>query len=201
MGVETECYLSNLVMHKISHHMGPVFIVTDKVNQPKGEKKKKELKLISEYLSYIYPVVEEMKARLIGLHNTSVLIEEGLIPREKEINIYATYLVSLVDRIRKNLGTRLNVANIAQFNYLLNKGGIVFNINNRKLSIHRPNFVTTVKDLTSKAMGNYSNLFSIMNKNGQPGPVLEELLNNINDIPVKTGFQFNHQIDIVRKEK
>lgn len=193
MHVDTESYLSNLVMHKISHHIGPVFALRAKSYKVNTAKKEKELKFISEILGYLSIVIEELKARVIGLHNTSVLIEEGLIPREKENDIYAAYLVSLVDRLRKK--PRSQAENV-QFNYLLKKGGIVYNINTGKLSIQPGNFVNVVKELTEKVLKNYTSPYSFINRYKEPGPELQAILDNLEEIPVKTDFQFDEKTGI-----
>ena len=214
MGVDPESYLSNLVMHKISHHMGKVFTVKvqqdkkekqktkeekektkgfeiEEKKQEKGKKKERELMLVSETMGNLYPVIEEIKAGAIALHNTSVLIEEGMIPREKEMDIYATYLVSLVDQLRKNPKGFLNRANIVQFNYLLKKGAIVYNVNHQRLFIDSSSLIPAVEELAKTLLVNVSMIFGIIREFGQPGPELEAILKNVEDIPVKTEFQFN----------
>ncbi|MCP5051399.1 MAG: hypothetical protein GY940_29805 [bacterium] len=246
MGVDTDSYLSNLVMHKISHHIGPVFDVqfkglksrrgkkddnrdeddedeqdeqdnqveqdnregdaeetgenkdyesgrgeeTEVERQSQSELKEKELLLVSDGLGERFPASEELKSRIIALHNTSVLLEDGVIPPEYEINIYSTYLVSLIDRLRRDLDTPLELAHIVQFNYLLKNGAITFNINNRKLSIRPDQFAPVVEKLAEDVIKKFKSITGMRLEYGQIGPELKEILERLQDLPVKIETKF-----------
>lgn len=116
--VDYESYFSNQVMKRISHHLGPVFVLKLKDEEEqippwlkhtkrkpktlkKKKKKEKELKLIRDVLGDLFPVIETIKAQAIALHNTDVLIRYGLLPADKDISVYSAYLVSLIDDLRK----------------------------------------------------------------------------------------------------
>jgi hypothetical protein len=234
--INSASYLSNLVMYKLSHHMGPMFLLQpghkkrDEMDRDKtggitgmkggdmdrerfesreiwsqkqkedqeGKKEEMELKLISETLGDSFWIIEEIKASVIAVHNTSVLIEESLIPRENEMNIYATYLVSLVDKLRKDPTNPLRAAYALQLNYLLRRGAVSFNINTKKLSIDLSLFPGTMETLAGHVIRNYQSPYQLL-RGGGLSQELQAILENLKEIPtdvnidinVKTGWQAN----------
>lgn len=234
--IDSASYLSNLVMQKLSYHMGPMFLLqpgdkkmlekdknipygvkgmkggeSDKASfqsrdiwsqkQKAGQADKKEemeLKLISETLGDSFWIVEEIKANVIAIYNTSVLIEEGLISRDDEMNIYATYLVSLLYKLRKGSTNPLNAAYALQLNYLLRNGAVSFNINTKKMTIDLGLFPRVMGTLAEIVIKNYQNPYQLL-RGGGLTPELQAILNNLKEIPgdvdidinIKTGLQAN----------
>jgi hypothetical protein len=234
--IDSASYLSNLVMHKLSHHMGPMFVIQparkkidemdrDRTKRMKGmkgserdrqrfesreiwsqkqmrdqkdKKEEMELKLISETLGDSFWIIEEIKASVIAIHNTSVLIEERLIPRENEINIYTTYLVSLVDKLRKDPTNPLNQAYAVPLNFLLRNGAVSFNINTKKLSVNLALFPGVMETLAGRVVKDYQSPYQLF-RGGGLSPELQAILNKAAEIPtdvyidinVKTGWQAN----------
>jgi hypothetical protein len=207
--VDSDAYLSNLVMHKIAHQVGPVFslqaqgIVVDKTEKHKkagddkkprrvptggdqGDSAKKvQLKLVSETLGDLFLLSEELKTGVIAIHNTSVLVEQGLIPKALESNIYATYLVSLVDKIRRDLKSQLMRSYLIQFNYLLKSEAIRFNINTKKISIDWYALPKVIEELAGEVMLRYNSPGFFYRDYGQLGPEILMILDNIKDVPLE----------------
>lgn len=204
--VDNDAFLSNLVMQKIAHHIGPVFTLqvkkdpretleqdgsrTKPSKARKGAKIERELKPVTQMLKDMFAVTERLKTDVIALHNTSVLLDTGLLNREDEINVYATYLVRLIDKLRSKASHRSNTGNVTQFNYLLHSGAIFFNIDTRKLSINLPYFPTAVKDLAELILDKYTAPYTLLREYGQMGPELKEILTLLTDIPLDISFQF-----------
>lgn len=161
-------------------------------------KEKMELKLISDTLGDSFWLIEEIKASVIAIDNTSVLIDEGLIPREDEINIYATYLVSLLDKLRKDPNNPLKPVYALQFNYLLKNGAVSFNINTKKLTIDMGLFPGVIGTLADIVIKNYQSPYQFL-RGGYISAELQAILSNLKEIPVdvnidiniKTGLQAN----------
>lgn len=199
VNVDSDSYLSILVLQKIAHHMGPIFSLRPKEDKsPTGKTKgdseavqEKVLKTFPDQMGPKYFTYEELKSRAAALHQIPLLIEEGLIPGEKQITLYATYLVSLVARLRNAPASqnRLIQADMVQFNYLLEKGAIVFNINSKKLSIQLPLFQACIEEIAKMTLERSSTYFQILQEHGQLTPELKEIINNLEDIPIETEFQ------------
>jgi len=203
--VDGDSYLSNLVMYRIAHHMGPVFTLRPKKDSAETgkplagaqSKPEMELALISESMGAAFPMAEELKSRIVALYNTPLLIEEGLVPREKRINIYAAYLAALVDRVRQDPkpSNLISRADMIQFNYLLQKGAITFNIGTKKLSIHLLLFQTAVEELAKIALEKTAVFYRFNQEYGQLSPELTTILSSVKDIPLNTEFQFINKND------
>ena len=224
--LDSASYLSNLVMQKLAHHMGPMFLlrpgqkemdknITDRMKGMKGggsdreifksreiwsqkqktgqegKQEEMELKLISETLGDSFWIIEEVKASVIAIYNTSVLIEDGLIPREHEMNIYATYLVSLLDKLRKDPNNPLKAAYALQLNYLLRNGAVRFNINTKKLTIDLALFPGVMGTLADIVIKNYQSP-SLFLSGGGITPELQAILNNLKEIPSEVNIDMNY---------
>jgi hypothetical protein len=226
--IDSASYLSNLVMHKLSHHMGPVFLLQpgqkekdkmarDKTGGMKGmkggesdrerfetreiwsqkqktgqadKKEEMELKLIAETLGDTFWVIEEIKASVIAIYNTSVLIEERLIPSENEMNIYATYLVSLVDKLRKDPTNPLRAAYAFQLNYLLRNGAVSFNINTKRLSIDLSLFPGVLETLAGIVIRSYQSPYQVI-RGGGITQELQSILENVKEFPTDVNIDIN----------
>lgn len=237
LDVDYESYLSNIVMHRISHHLGPVFVIrmeeekveylevgdrdldSQKIHRrvPKKRRKtrkEKELKTIPEILTDLFPIVESIKADVTAIHNTEVLIETGLISEDKDINIYSTYVASLVDRLRNlpnekliNSAGRMDldrvikedkiedfISALIQFNYLFQNEAIVFDINSKTFDIDRLKFKSATKALIGiifRILANptYVNVETYFENKLIISPQLDEVLTKVKPIPLKIRFQ------------
>lgn len=207
--VDSDAFLSNLVMQKIAHHIGPVF--TQQVKKDprktlskegkrtkpskarKGDKIERELKPVAEILKAKFQVTENLKSDVIAIHNTSVLLKNGMLNSENEVDVYAAYLVRLIDKLRSKPKHPDNTGNVVQFNYLLSNGAIFFNIDTKKISINLSFFPTAVKNLAELILDKYTSPYSLYREYGQVGPELEAIILLVSDIPNEVVFQFQPQ--------
>jgi hypothetical protein len=239
--IDYDSYISNIIMRRISYHLGPVFLIKDegeeeeeeyeaekypgekkvKKRKPKEKKKRKkvkELKTIGEILEDLFPIIEAVKSQMIALHNTSVLIKNGLVSEDKDINIYSTYLVSLIDQLRNKPGEieigksgkplwskllRKNksenfISALIQFNFLVQQEGLIFNINSGKLDIDRLKFEKAVEKLTGNVLrlisnATYSTAKKFIDTYIRSSPQLEEILKRLEDIPLDVEFHLEQE--------
>ena len=177
------------------------------------------MKTIPEILKDLFPIIEAVKSQMIALHNTSVLIKNGLISEDKDINIYTTYLVLLIDQLRKRpeevdihkpgkiyfWDTLLRddksenfLSALIQFNFLLQQEGIIFNINSRKIDVDPLKFKDAVKKLTGEVLrllGNatYSTAKRFIDQKVVFPPQLKEILISIEEVPVAIEFHLEQE--------
>ncbi|MGE5341416.1 MAG: hypothetical protein ACM3SY_08035 [Candidatus Omnitrophota bacterium] len=183
--VDPESVLSTLVMHKIAHHYGNFFKLIPKKGQPNAS----ELKLISDAFGESFPKIEELKADVVSIFCVPALKEMGLIAPDQDISIYTTYVVSLLDRLRKNAGK--SSADTFQFNYLFKKRAIAFNANTKKLVIQFPYLVSAIEELTKLSLEDWEPLAQSINRNPTLEPELAGILDGLSDIPSGVYFQFS----------
>jgi len=90
--VEFDAYLSNLVMHRISHTLGPF----------NADSKSEDLISPLEKLKELFYCIEEIKADAVSICNTAVLLKEKLISEKGEKSIYVLFVLNLLEKIRTN---------------------------------------------------------------------------------------------------
>jgi hypothetical protein len=237
-GLDSEIYLSNLIMRRIAHHLGPVFVIAAKDDTATKSAKvsfKKEqknipgmqLKIVSESLGNLFPLVEAIKSQAIAIYNTPVLINSGLLSNDKAADVYLTYLVSLVDNLRDtpremNAGQPAGKKNweeligdpgkenylsaLIQFNYLLAEDGIILNIGSHTLDIKQEKFVEAVGKLTGEVIRlmtypNYDTVRWFIERNSTLAPELKEILKSVESIPSRVEFYLEKPTLIKEKEE
>lgn len=181
--VDFESFFSHVVLHRISHFLGPV-IVDSTLNK---------LTLVNESLGNYFHTIEEIKADTLGLHNISVLTKQNFIEEKKANNFYMTYIINLLEKLRHEPKKEINQAYLIQFNYLLKKGGIVFNINNRKLLIDLKKVKNTTKELMLNVIeienrGSISNAEKLVNNYSSISNELKEIIKILKKIPEEFHF-------------
>ncbi|MCK4762857.1 MAG: hypothetical protein KAW12_11735 [Candidatus Aminicenantes bacterium] len=177
--VDFDSYLSNRMMHRLSHYLGPVLVET-------GDD---EIVTVKSKLKDVFFLLEELRADTAAIAGTSVLLEEELITPEQEKGIYSTHLVSLLALLLSDPGKDITKCAILQVNQLLKKGGIIFDLNSKKLEIEPKLYGGALKRLMLTAAqvelsGDYAEakLF-IDGKGSSPGNELSEVLKNLEKKP------------------
>ena len=109
-----EGYLLSTILHEISHGLGPAFAHNDK-----GEKVS-----IRESIGPIYSGLEEAKADVVGMFGLKWLVDNGVLPRQKLEEYYASYVAGNLRTIRFGAAEAHGQAEMMEFNYYLEHGGI-----------------------------------------------------------------------------
>ncbi len=156
--VDFDSYLSNLVMHRLAHFSGPVFL----------DQKSDRAVLAKSVMKETYFATEEILADTAGIFNTKVLIEEKLISKEQEENIYATHLVNLIKKISSDPGELIKKTTYIQLNHLLKSDGISYDINQKVFKIDNKLFASSAKRLMTmtsqyESTGDENNAKSLLN--------------------------------------
>jgi len=179
---DPDSYLSNIVLHRIVHHLGPVVhphsIVIGKL-------------FISEVLTRdTFTFIEELKADVFSMYATPILIAKGLIPHDKESSIYSAHLLKLLNQLRVISQGKQDKAAVVQLNFLLGKGAIFFNRDTRKISINVPVFSSSMKELAKIVVENYINPYSAYAEYVQMNSELFTIAGYMKDIPRGVEFRF-----------
>src|SRR3954462_13581465 len=82
-------YLTVVVMHEISHGLGPAF---SRVNGKQGE--------IRESIGQIYGGLEEAKADVVGLYALNLLMKKGVLPASRAEDFYASHVAGIFRTVR-----------------------------------------------------------------------------------------------------
>jgi hypothetical protein len=106
-------YLAAVLMHEISHGLGPAYART---SAGKAD--------IRASLGPVYAGVEEAKADVVGLYGLQWLIEKGVIPKEGAAEIYSSYVAGIFRTVRFGVAEAHGRAEMMEFNYLAEQGAI-----------------------------------------------------------------------------
>lgn len=109
--VTGEGTLDFVVLHEISHGLGPTFVHGSKTG-------------IGEAIGPQYSALEESKADITGMTCVKWLVDHGAIPKEKLNEIYASFLGESFRTIRFGIAEAHGAGAMMEISYLTEKGGI-----------------------------------------------------------------------------
>src|SRR5271170_173851 len=108
-----EGLLDFVVMHEISHGLGPAY-----ARMPAGKTD------VREAIGPQYSSLEESKADVTSMHDVRWLVEKGVIPKIKLDGIYASYLAETFRTIRFGIAEAHGQGSMMQLSYLTEQGAI-----------------------------------------------------------------------------
>lgn len=178
--VDFKSYFSNIIMHKIAHFLGPYFT----------RSKSEEPELIRNKLKDLFLCIEEIKADTVALSNTSLLIKEKILSKQKENRIYTTYITHLLAKVRQNKDLVENDPYLVQINYFLKNQGLVFSLGNQELLINFDRLKREIRKcmdmvLTIEQSGNYPGAKKFIKNYSVIPQELKQILNKMEGIPVE----------------
>ncbi|MFZ5515837.1 MAG: dipeptidyl-peptidase 3 family protein [Candidatus Zhuqueibacterota bacterium] len=177
--VTFEAYFNHILLHEVSHGLGPGFITL-----PSGEKT-----TVNKMLAETYSTMEEAKADVCGNFNVQYLIDAGVFPAELEKSLYITYLAGMFRSVRFGIESAHGRANMIQFNYLMEKGAFQFNEATRRFSVDQSKVKDAIKSLanallTIQARGDYSGAKDFYSRYGTMTDVMASALAGLGHVPV-----------------
>jgi hypothetical protein len=106
-------YLAVVVMHEISHGLGPAFA---RVNGKQAD--------IRQSIGQIYGGLEEAKADIVGLFGLQLLMQRGVVPADRAEDYYASHVAGIFRTVRFGVAEAHARAEMMEFNYLVEQGAI-----------------------------------------------------------------------------
>ncbi len=125
-----EGFFQFVLMHEICHAIGPRRVM---VGPNKGMP-------VNNAIGPDYNAIEEAKADIAGMHSLIYLMDKKVIDRGREKEYFVSYLGSLFRSIRFGLDEAHGRAAAISLNYLVENGGILFDVATKRWSIDFPNF-------------------------------------------------------------
>ncbi len=176
--VSFEAYFNHVLMHEISHALGPGTIIRN------GKKT-----TVNKELKDLYSVIEEAKADTVGMWNVIFMTEKGVFPKESAKNIYPTYLGSMFRSTRFGIDSAHGGGTAIQANYIMEKGGFVYDETTRRFSVNEEKMKDAIKQLCTEilmiqAHGDYEKAKAFVDHYRVLSPPLEKALNSIKDVPI-----------------
>jgi hypothetical protein len=109
----TEGLMDFVILHEVSHGLGPSFAHTaaGKVG-------------VGEAIGPQYSSLEESKADVTSMHDVKWLVDHGVIPKSRLNGIYASYLAETFRTIRFGIAEAHGQGSMMQLSYLTEQGAI-----------------------------------------------------------------------------
>jgi hypothetical protein len=108
-----EAYFRFVLFHELSHGLGPSFINKNGKDIP-----------VNEPLKDLYNSIEEAKADIAGLYSAFYFFDNGVLPKDSEIEFYIAYLVGIFRSLRFGLKEAHAKGSCISYNYLKERGAI-----------------------------------------------------------------------------
>src|SRR5438477_7982061 len=112
--VSAEGYLAAVMMHEISHGLGPAFA------RRNGQRVD-----IREAIGPTYSGLEEAKADVTGMFGLKWLVDRGALPKERLDEYYASYVGGMFRTVRFGTAEAHGRAEMMEFNFLSERGAVM----------------------------------------------------------------------------
>ena len=110
-----EGYLAAVVLHEISHGLGPSYATVGGHQQD-----------IRAAIGPVYAALEEAKADVVGMFGLHWLIDHGALPSRREEEYYASYVAGVFRTVRYGTAEAHGRAEMMEFNYLNEKKAVEY---------------------------------------------------------------------------
>ncbi len=173
-----EGYMAAVLMHEISHGLGPAYARSD---AGKAD--------IRASLGPIYAGVEEAKADVVGLYGLQWLMEKGVVPKESAEEIYSSYVAGIFRTVRFGVAEAHGRAEMMEFNYLAEQGAITRDPKTGRYTIDYPKMQGAIASLAKElleieATGDRNRAEQWFKRYESMPPALKSMLANAKDVPV-----------------
>jgi hypothetical protein len=105
--------LEFVILHEISHGLGPAYVRTAAGKSD-----------IREAIGPKYSALEESKADVVGMRCMQWLVDHGAVPKEKQNEIYSSYLGETFRTIRYGIAEAHGAGGMMELSYLTEQGAV-----------------------------------------------------------------------------
>ncbi|HEY6249338.1 MAG TPA: hypothetical protein VI685_05225, partial [Candidatus Angelobacter sp.] len=171
-------YLAAVLMHEISHGLGPNYARTSA-----GQRD------IREAIGPTYSGLEEAKADVVGLFGLNWLMDKGVVPKERAPEYYASYVAGIFRTVRFGVAEAHGRAEMMEFNYLSEQGAITRDSQSGRYAIDLGKMSGAIAALAKElleieATGDRKRAEDWFKKYDSMPSELKSALQNIHDVPV-----------------
>jgi hypothetical protein len=108
-----EGYLAAVVLHEISHGLGPAYSRANGKQVP-----------ITEAIGPVYSALEEAKADVVGMYGLAWLMDHGALPKNRAQEYYSSYVAGIFRSVRYGVAEAHGRAEMMEFNYLVEQKAV-----------------------------------------------------------------------------
>ena len=177
--VSFDAYFTETILHEISHVLGVNYVTL-----PDGTKT-----TVNKVLKDLNTPISEAKADVVGIYNVPLLVKKGWFLKEKETEIYTTYLAGMFRSMRFGATEAHGLGVLLQFNFLREKGAFVYDAATMKFKLDSSKIQAAVRDLARQFLilegdGNYDNVRKFIDRYGKMDDITKQMIGKLADIPV-----------------
>lgn len=193
--ISFDAYFDHVMMHEISHALGPGTIIKD------GKKT-----TVDKELKDLNPCLEEAKADIVGIWNLKFMIDKGVFPKELAKNIYPTYLGGIFRSIRFGLNLAHGGGMAIQANYILEKGGFTVDEKTGRFSVAEGKIEEAIKQLCHdilmiQAQGDYQKAKALIDRYRVLSPQLQRAVDAVKHVPIDIFPIYSIERQLAKKQK
>jgi hypothetical protein len=171
-------YLAAVVMHEMSHGLGPAYA---RVNGKRAD--------IRESIGPLYSGLEEAKADIVGLYGLDWLMDKGVLPKSRARDYYASHVAGIFRTVRFGTAEAHAKAEMMEFNYFVEQGAIAREAATGRYVIDFVRFPVAVASLakellTIEATGDRARAERWFTKYGTMPAQLQAALSKTGSVPV-----------------
>jgi len=176
--VTGEGYVAMVVMHEISHGLGPAFARI-------GNRQES----IREAIGPSYSALEEAKADVVGMYGLKWLVDHNVLPKSRLDEYYASYVAGIFRTVRYGLGEAHGKAEIMEFNYLSEQRAITWNAEAARYAINDLRMPGALEKLAREllqieATGDRARADAWFKRYDQMPSTLKSALDKVQSVPV-----------------
>jgi len=108
-----EGYLAAVVLHEISHGLGPAYSRVNGKPVP-----------ITEAIGPVYSPLEEAKADVVGMYGLAWLMDHGALAKNRVEEYYSSYVAGIFRSVRYGVAEAHGRAEMMEFNYLVEQKAV-----------------------------------------------------------------------------
>lgn len=176
--VEFDSYFNHVLMHEVSHGLGPGLITLANGEKIDVARRMKELS----------SVMEECKADVLGVITMRQMMEKGIFPLAQEYSMYASYLGGMLRSIRFGINEAHGGGVAIQFNYGFDKGAFFLD-SSGKLDLDESKVLPMLTDLAQKvlmfqATGDYEGAKEFVARYRVMTPAMQQMVDALREVPI-----------------
>lgn len=175
--VSFDGYFLHVLMHEVSHGLGPGKITKD------GKET-----TVNRELKETYPTIEECKADVLGVYMAQFLVDQNVFPKTLENTLYASNLGGMFRSIRFGIDEAHGGGVAIQLNYYMDKGAVTVDDDGRFV-VHDKEIQEAVKNLAHdvlmiEAHGDYDAAVAFIEKYRYLKPEVQAALELLKNVPI-----------------
>jgi len=179
-----DAFFTHVLAHELMHGLGPQTIMVD----GKSTTVRKAMRELGSAL-------EEAKADISGLFALQHLIDRGILSRETERPMYATFLAGMFRSVRFGIHESHGRGVALQFNYLMDEGAILHNSADSSFAVDFDRIGDATRKLTSEIMtiqarGDYDAARALLQHYALLRPAMQQSLDKLTSVPVDIAPHF-----------